>query len=43
MDLPPDKLKIFKQLPNEKKIQFIKSLVRRGRHIEDLIYIETFF
>lgn len=27
MDLPPDKLKIVKMLPDEKKIQFLKSLV----------------
>ena len=26
MDLPPDKLKIVKQLPDEKKIQFLRSL-----------------
>ena len=27
MDLPPDKLKIVKMLPDEKKIQFLRSLV----------------
>ncbi len=27
MDLPPDKLKIVKQLPDEKKKQFIRNLV----------------
>ena len=26
MDLPPDKLKIVKSLPDEKKIQFLQSL-----------------